>query len=66
MRLYKGLPAVRSWRSQEPRVPTLFRLLIVIAVVAAVVYGAMVAMVSYLQPQPHAISQTVTLPARPK
>ena len=46
--------------------PTLFRLLIVIAVLAAVAYGAMSAMVTYLQPQSHAISQTITLPAKPK
>lgn len=42
--------------------PTLFRLLFVIGVIAALVYGAMIAMVTFLQPQPREISQTVTLP----
>ena len=42
--------------------PTLFRLLFVIGVIAALVYGAMNAMVTFLQPQPREISQTVTLP----
>ena len=46
--------------------PTLFRLLLVIGVLAAVVYGAMTAMVTFLKPEPHAISQPVTLPAKPK
>ena len=43
--------------------PTLFRLLIAIALIVAVVYGAMLAMVTFLQPQPREISQTIVLPA---
>ncbi len=43
--------------------PTLFRLLITIALLAAVVYGGMVAMVTFLQPEPREITQTIVLPA---
>ena len=42
--------------------PTLLRLLFVIAVVLALGYGAMLAMVSYLAPHPREISQPVELP----
>ena len=46
--------------------PTLFRLLITIALLVAVVYGAMVAMVTFLQPQPREITQTIVLPSAAK
>jgi hypothetical protein len=46
----------------ETRVPTLFRLLVVIGLVVALVYGAMWAMVTFIHPQQHEISQPVTLP----
>ncbi len=43
--------------------PTLFRLLAFIALLVALVYGAMFAMVTFLQPQPREITQTIVLPA---
>ena len=46
--------------------PTLFRLLAIIALLVAVVYGAMLAMVTFLQPQPREITQTIVLPAAAK
>ena len=46
--------------------PTLFRLLASIAVLVALVYGAMLAMVTFLQPQPREITQTIALPAAGK
>ena len=46
--------------------PTLFRLLVIIALLVAAVYGAMLAMVTFLQPQPREITQTIALPATGK
>jgi hypothetical protein len=43
-------------------VPTLFRLLFVIGLIAALGYGAMIALVTFVQPQPREITQTVPLP----
>lgn len=42
--------------------PTLFRLLFVIALIAALAYGAMLAMVTFLHPPAHTIVQTIQLP----
>ncbi len=46
--------------------PTLFRLLLVIGVLAGLAYGAMLAMVTLMAPQPHDVSETVALPKSPK
>lgn len=42
--------------------PTLFRLLLVIGILAGLAYGAMLAMVTFLQPQQHEITETIALP----
>ncbi len=42
--------------------PTLFRLLSVIAVAVGIVYGAMLAIVTFVAPQPREIVQAVALP----
>ena len=42
--------------------PTLFRLLLVIGVLAGLAYGAMLAMVTFLPPQPHDVSETIVRP----
>lgn len=44
--------------------PTLFRLLLVIGVLVALVWGAMLAMVTTLTPQPRAITRDVPLPGK--
>ena len=44
--------------------PTLLRLLFVVGLIAALAYGAMVAMVTFVHPEPHEITQTVRLPAQ--
>ena len=44
--------------------PTLFRLLLVIGILVALAWGTMVAMVTYLKPQPREISRDVTLPGK--
>jgi hypothetical protein len=46
--------------------PSLFRFLFVIALLAAIVYGGMIALVSYVKVQPREMTQTVTLPKPPK
>ena len=46
--------------------PTLFRLLIVVGVLAGLAYGAMLAVTTLLAPQPHDISDTITLPTPAK
>lgn len=45
-------------------VPTLIRLLLVIAVLVAFVWGTMLAMVTYLAPHPREMTRDVTLPSR--
>jgi hypothetical protein len=39
--------------------PTLFRLLLIIALIVGLVYGAMIALVTYVRVQPREITQTV-------
>jgi hypothetical protein len=39
--------------------PTLFRLLFVLAIIAGLVYGGMIALVTYVYVQPREIIQTV-------
>jgi hypothetical protein len=39
--------------------PTLFRLVFIIAVMAGLVYGGMIALVTYVQVQPREMTQTV-------
>ena len=46
--------------------PTLVRLLVVLGLIVALVYGAMLAIVTFLHPPPHEIVQTIRLPAVPK
>jgi len=43
----------------ETPVPTLFRFLVFIAVVAAIVFGGMIALVTFVQPQPREMTQTI-------
>ena len=50
----------------ECPVPTLFRLLLVIGLLVALVWGAMLAMVTFMQPRPHAITRDVPLPGTAK
>ena len=42
--------------------PSLFRFLFVVGVLAALVYGGMVALVAFVKVEPREITQTVTLP----
>jgi hypothetical protein len=44
-------------------VPSLFRFLIVISLLAGCVYGAMIALVTFVEPQPREMTQTIP-PAR--
>ena len=44
--------------------PTLIRLLLVGGLLAVLAFGAMTAMVTYFRPEPHDITQSVTLPAK--
>jgi hypothetical protein len=46
--------------------PSLFRFLFVLGVLAALVYGGMVALVAYVQVEPREITQTVPLPKPPQ
>lgn len=39
--------------------PSLFRFLMIVAILAALVYGAMIALVTFVQPQEREITQTV-------
>ena len=48
------LPPLRG-----PFLPTLFRLLLVVALIVGLVYGAMIALVTYVHVQPREITQTV-------
>ncbi len=44
--------------------PTLFRLLLVIGVLVALAWGAMLALVTYLQPHSREITRDVQLPGK--
>jgi len=46
--------------------PSLFRFLFVLGVLAALVYGGMIALVTYVQVEPREITQTVPIPKAPK
>jgi hypothetical protein len=50
----------------ETFLPSLFRFLFVIGLLAAMVYGGMIALVSYVKVQPREMTQTITLPKPPK
>lgn len=42
--------------------PSLFRFLLVIGLLAALVYGGMIALVAFVEVQPREMTQTITLP----
>jgi hypothetical protein len=44
-------------------VPSLIKFLVLAGILAAIVYGAMLALVSFVEPQPREMSQTIP-PAR--
>jgi len=44
------------------RLPSLFRFLFVLGVLAALIYGGMVALVAYVRVEPREITQSVPLP----
>ena len=46
--------------------PSLFRFLFVIALLAALVYGGMIALVAFVHVEPREMTQTVPLPKPPK
>jgi len=46
-------------------VPTLFRYLVIIGVLAALVYGGMVALVANVKVQPREMTQIVAIPKAP-
>ena len=39
--------------------PSLFRFLLVVAILAGLVYGGMVALVTFVEPQPREMTQTI-------
>ena len=42
--------------------PSLFRFLLVLGVIAALVYGGMIVLVTFVQVQPRDMTQTIQLP----
>lgn len=48
------------------RLPSLFRFLFLLGVLAALVYGGMIALVAYVQVEPREITQSVPIPKAPK
>ncbi len=46
--------------------PSLFRFLFALGVIAALVYGGMLALVTFVQVQPREMTQTIQLPKPPK
>jgi hypothetical protein len=46
--------------------PSLFRFLFLLAVLAGLVYGGMLALVAFVKVQPREMTQTITLPKPPK
>jgi hypothetical protein len=50
----------------ETFLPSLFRFLFVVGLLAALVYGGMIALVAFVKVQPREMTQTVILPKPPK
>ena len=46
--------------------PSLFRFLFVLGMIAALIYGGMIALVAYVQVQPREMTQPVPIPKPPK
>ena len=46
--------------------PSLFRFLFVLGLLAALVYGGMIALVTFVKVEPREMTQTITLPKPPK
>ena len=57
--------ALLSEFGREP-VPTLFRFLVIIAVLAGLVYGGMIALVTMVKVQPREMTEIVKIPKAPK
>jgi hypothetical protein len=57
-----GPREVQAFRGRVESLPSLIRFLIVVAAVAAIVYGVMIALVTYVTPQPR--QMTYTIPAQ--
>jgi phage shock protein PspC (stress-responsive transcriptional regulator) len=47
-------------------VPTLIRFLVIVAVLAGLVYGGMIALVALVKVEPREMSQSVEVPKAPK
>ena len=66
-RLARSLHAHRLSRSpRSRRLPTLIRLVIVLGGLAALAYGGIFYLATFVKIAPHEISETVTLPKAPK
>jgi hypothetical protein len=52
-------PVFGSRPVAETFVPTLFRFVIVVGVLAALVWGGMIALVTFVEPQPREMTQTL-------
>ena len=48
-----------QWDEREPTMPSLFRLLSVVAVIGAAVYGGLYALAHFVQPKPREISVAI-------
>ncbi|MBV8474238.1 MAG: hypothetical protein JO107_08900 [Hyphomicrobiales bacterium] len=46
--------------------PTLFRLLAVVAILVGLVYGGMIALVEFVKVQPREMTETVKIPRAPQ
>jgi hypothetical protein len=46
--------------------PSLFRFLFALGLIAALIYGGMIALVAYVQVQPREMTQTIPIPKPPK
>lgn len=51
--------AARCDRAPEIFVPTLFRFLAFLAILAAIIFGGMLALVTFVEPQPREMTQTL-------
>lgn len=60
---YKAIAASLRGRGPAPAVPTLFRFLLVVSAIAALVLGGMLALVTFVKPEPREITEIVP-PAR--
>jgi amino acid permease len=65
-RMLRRVPETKRSYGRTRSVPTLFRLLFIVGLLVALAYCGMLALVTFVHPEPHEIVQSVALPKQPR